>query len=184
MDRTKEPELSKGSREQLFAELVMQAEQRARLNLPHQLEGYLVLTLLRHLRIETAQALFECLAPRLLCGRVRGEPSLRDTGDACLMLAGLFPEQASRRHVNVGYFIGIGRSAYSRLAASSAGGPLFGELSEHFPELVGVLQAVRSEERKLSPLAAFETWQATGLADQLEEIVDGTPVRVRQTRLI
>ncbi len=171
-----------GRGEALFHELVSRAQRRSRVRLPDMVEGYLVLTLLRHLGTEAAQALYQRLAPRLLAGRVHGEPSLRDTGDACLMLAGLFPEQAQRRHVSVGYFIRIGRTAYARLAAAGSGGELFAELCRWFPGLVNVLQAMRSEERELNLMAAFETWAATGNPDLLRELTDAVPILPDQRR--
>jgi len=176
-----------GAAQGLFHDLVCDAERQARIELPHMVEGYLVLTLLRHLNMHAARALYQTLAPRLAAiidPRARASTgALRDTGDACLMLAGLFPEQAHRRHVNVGYFVDIGQTAYAKLAATDSGGSLFAELRTWFPGLIDVLQAIRGRERAFDAMSAYETWQATG-SRQAGEQLPGVPIRTRQKQLI
>lgn len=176
-----------GTAQGLFHDLVCDAEQHAHIELPHAVEGYLVLTLLRHLNIWAARTLYQTLAPRLAAivnPRVRASTgTLRDTGDACLMLAGLFPEQAHRRHVNVGYFVDIGQSAYAKLADTDSSGSLFTELRAWFPGLIDVLQTIRSRERALDAMTAYETWQATG-SRQAGKQLPGMPIRTDQEQLI
>jgi hypothetical protein len=75
------------------------------------------------------------------------EQSLREVGDRCLLIAGLFPALAERRRVNVRYFMDIGRSAYLDIADTgrSAYAALFRQLAATYEELVCTLRAVRPD---------------------------------------
>ena len=76
--------------------------------------------------------------------RWRSNPQV---GDECLLLAGLFPERAARKHVSVDYFVGIGQQAYQLLTHAHFkwlyDQALFAKLSKDFPNLISVLQAMR-----------------------------------------
>lgn len=76
-----------------------------------------------------------------------GNARLRQVGDRCLLLSGLFPEQAQRRHVTSDYFIAIGQQAYEQLAHTPKtleyNNELFHQLSDEFIRLINVLQAMR-----------------------------------------
>lgn len=139
--------LADGTQTSLWHELVRDAESRARRNLDESLESYLVFTLLRHQRDEQlgqrVMAL-EWLAARKHAGRLQ-EQNLRDVGDRCLLLAGLYPEQAERRLVSLSYFIDLGRHAYDQLAAQLKAGmaELYLQLARGFNELVLVLIEIR-----------------------------------------
>jgi hypothetical protein len=72
---------------------------------------------------------------------------LRDVGDRCLLIAGLFPRLANRRRVSTDYYIDLGRGAY---ATASVRAPrcereLFAELAQGFHSLVDVLAAIRAD---------------------------------------
>ena len=80
----------------LFQQLVLDAEQHAHISLSENLESYLVFLLQRFHK--NADGLYEPLALKHLhaeseSGRCR-QYGLRNTGDSCLILAGLFPEHA------------------------------------------------------------------------------------------
>src|SRR5690606_20899169 len=81
-------------------------------------ESYLVFVLLRHQRdaqlLARIQAL-EWLQAQELAGSTRRD-ALRDVGDRCLLVAGLFPALAERRRVSVDYFVELGRGAYQCVA--------------------------------------------------------------------
>ena len=74
---------------------------------------------------------------------------LRDVGDRVLLTAGLFPEQASHYSVSLGYYIGMGQSAYSTIASTCVSLPktwdrsLFAHISNHFIGLMDVLSTMR-----------------------------------------
>lgn len=184
MNAMKPEPIRQGRAEGLFHQLIREAEQTARVDLPHGVEGYLVMMLLRHLGMRESDALYATLATRLLAAlRAGASGALRETGDACLMLAGLFPEQARRRHVSVGYFIGMGKTAYASLADAADEDDLFAALCEWFPGLVEVLHAVRRLEKDLDAMSAYETWQHTG-SQAAAESLGGMPVRIRQERML
>lgn len=110
-------------------------------------ESYLVFVLLRyqndHHLLTHAHGMDWLLALEQI-GSARTD-ALRDVGDRCLLVAGLFPGLAERRWVSVDYFIAIGRSAYQGVADATrqAYAALYGELAHHYGELVGTLSAVR-----------------------------------------
>src|SRR4051794_19944215 len=100
-----------GAAAQLWQELVHDATVRTGCPLDETRESYLVFVLLRHQHDEAllarTQAL-EWLAAQACTGTMRAD-ALRDVGDRCLLIAGLYPALAERRHVAVDYFIELGR---------------------------------------------------------------------------
>jgi hypothetical protein len=120
-------------------------------------ESYLVFVLLRHQRdahlLARIQAL-EWLQAQELAGSVRRD-ALRDVGDRCLLVAGLFPAVAQRRRVSVEYYVDIGRSAWRGVAEAGrdAYAGLFAHLAEHYLDLVAVLRALRGEAQARLPAA-------------------------------
>jgi len=177
----------------LFQQLVVDAEHQAHLSLSENLESYLVFLLQRFHK--NADGLYEPLALKHLyaeaeSGRCR-QAELRDTGDSCLILAGLFPEQAKRRMVNISYFVSLGRSSYHALACSlkQSHAELYRHICQGFGAMLDVLQAVHgfaNNEHVLSPMDAFDLWQQTGSSRALQQINQGRiaiPVRTHQRRL-
>ncbi|WP_133499323.1 hypothetical protein [Cognatilysobacter terrigena] len=146
--------LQRGASAELWQALVHEAGERAGCALDESRESYLVFVLLRHQGdnhlLARTQAL-EWLHAQSLAGRAR-EESLRDVGDRCLLIAGLYPALAERRRVNVRYFIDMGRSAYQGVAEAgrSAYATLFAQLADTYGELVCTLRAVRPDITGLS----------------------------------
>ncbi|AXK72713.1 hypothetical protein DWG18_10795 [Lysobacter sp. TY2-98] len=147
-------ELRRGAPAELWQALVHEAGERAGCALDESRESYLVFVLLRHQGdgqlLARTQAL-EWLHAQSLGGRMQ-EDALRDVGDRCLLIAGLHPALAQRRHVDVRYFIDIGRSAYRGVAevGRSAYTTLFAQLAESYGELVHTLRALRPETPAIS----------------------------------
>jgi len=144
----------------LWHELVREGEQRAGRALGEERESYLVMTLMRHLGdapLAHRVMAFELLEALQQSGRVR-QQELRDVGDRCLLISGLYPELAERRRVQLGYFIDLGRGAYARLAQdlTAALRELFEELSRGFAELVRVLFALRGLSGQVPMLAPID----------------------------
>ena len=135
---------------QLWHELVREAESRSGHALDEMVESYLVFTLMRYTR--DAGLLGHVLALDFLESMDRPDrqasEELRDVGDRCLIVAGLYPQQATRRRVSVGYFRELGVAAYREAAERvRAGlGDLYRELSAAFARLVEVLARVRLTE--------------------------------------
>lgn len=139
----------------LWQALVHEAGERAGCVLDEDRESYLVFVLLRHQRdgqlLARTQAL-EWLHAEAQVGALR-EDMLRDVGDHCLLIAGLFPTLAERRRVTVDYFIELGRAAYLSIADAgrSAYAALFAQMAGSYVELVRTLRAVRAH-----PTAGFD----------------------------
>lgn len=142
--------LTEDTQTALWQTLVLEAERRAGHDLDETLESYLVFVLMRHLRDQGLGR--EALALEYLHARNTpgsgGHERLRDTGDHCLLLAGLFPERARRRRVPVSYYIDLGRGAYRDLGDSlrASIAELYAQLAEAFENLVEVLLAARGIE--------------------------------------
>lgn len=139
--------LRHGTPVQLWQALVHEAGQRAGHPLDDTRESYLVFVLLRFQR--DAQLLahthgVDWLDALELAGTARGD-ALRDVGDRCLLVAGLFPDVAERRRVNVGYYIDIGRAAYQGVADAGrrATAALYEQLAASYRELAHTLAAMR-----------------------------------------
>ncbi len=141
--------LTTGTTAQLWQDLIHEAGQRCATTLDETAESYLVFTLVRHSRdawLTGRTMALELLDGMAHIGNLRGE-RLRDVGDRCLLIAGLFAGQVLRRRVSAGYYIDLGRSAYRELgeADRSALAGLYAQLAERFASLVAVLRQVRPE---------------------------------------
>lgn len=145
----------------LWRDVIKGAEDRCRVDLPLEIESYLVSLLIRF----TSQADFanHIMAKEFLRAMQETELlrrySLANVGDQCLLLSGLFPGCAARRQVNVRYFVDIGRSAYSTISHTAT--DLYGMLSMQFVLLMDVLQSL-NQRHILLPLEAYELWQELG----------------------
>ncbi|HEX2081986.1 MAG TPA: hypothetical protein VHF86_00660 [Xanthomonadaceae bacterium] len=139
-----------GAPAELWQALVHEAGERAGEPLDESHESYLVFVLLRHQRdpqlLARIQAL-EWLQAQFNTGTQRSD-ALRDVGDRCLLIAGLYPKLAERRRVGTDYFIELGRGAYLEVAETgrSAYSSLFAQLARGYRGLVRTLREVRREE--------------------------------------
>src|SRR5690606_10642090 len=101
---------SQGAPAALWQALVHEAAGRAGHPLDETRESYLVFVLLRFQNdgalLARTQAL-DWLHALGQAGQVRAD-ALRDVGDRCLLIAGLFPGLAARRRVSVDYFVELG----------------------------------------------------------------------------
>jgi len=84
---------------------------------------------------------------------LRGQQQLRQVGDHCLILSGLFPECALKKHVSLDYFIQLGKVAYQQLAdlehKLSLDPALFNKLSTNFVGLMDVLHLMRHDKASI-----------------------------------
>jgi hypothetical protein len=92
---------------------------------------------------------------------------LRSLGDSSLFVSGFFSDSLARKLVDIDYYIGMGSTAYRRLANNSEENtsPIFGELSYKFVKLVDVLAEVSERSRLTSSediLRLYERWLRTG----------------------
>ncbi len=169
----------------LWQALVSEAEERSQCRLNEEQESYLVFLLIRflkHASLGGQPVALDYLTSQTLSGQMRSE-RLRDVGDQCLLLSGLFPRRAERRRVKTSYFVQLGRSAYNQLSESALNGmgSLYQGLAEGFVDLMDVLHAIRRLDHAspwLEPLEAMELWQDTGsrLARRsLQAVTGATP---------
>lgn len=89
---------------------------------------------------------------------------LKDVGDKCLLVAGLFPGRAIKRRVKLSYFVKLGQTAYSTLSNYVVHQEeLFNQLCYEFPKLLDVLLAMReSSLASVDLLQSLELWHDTG----------------------
>ncbi len=129
--------------------LVNEAQASTQIILDENIESYLVFLLQRF--AQTPQLLESVLATDFLeamhtAGKQRIE-SLRAVGDKSLLLCGLFPGIARRRHVSIDYYTGMGRSAYLTISElhEKPFSELYLQLSNDFLNMQKILQALRGE---------------------------------------
>ena len=135
--------------------LVNEAQASTRLILPENTESYLVFLLMRF--SHTPELAESVLAVDFLNSMqavgARQVELLREVGDKSLLLSGLFPGMAEKRHVQLKYFTDMGQAAYltvSELEADDVG-ILYHELSCQFNQLLEVLQALGLPDWGCSP---------------------------------
>lgn len=77
---------------------------------------------------------------------------LRDVGDQCLLLSGLFPDSTKSKRVSDTYFSLLGKEAYYVLSFANTPWPasqsLFFQLFDNFSDLVNVLRAMRQLDKR------------------------------------
>ncbi len=167
--------------------LVSEAEAAAARTLDETLESYLVFLLMRFVArpdLAGRTLAVEYLRGSAAQGQLQ-EAQLRDVGDLCLLLSGMYPQHAERRRVRVSYYVDLGRGAYGQLAERlrHAGAGVYHQLCQGFVALMDVLQAMRSLDGKpvMAPLQSLELWAATGSQSawqRLREQTDALPVIV------
>jgi hypothetical protein len=147
--------IRRGAAAELWQGLVHEAGTRVGVPVDEARESYLVFVLLRFQRddllLVRTQAL-EWLAAQACSGSQRAD-ALRDVGDRCLLIAGLYPGIAERRRVGSDYFIDLGRGAYHEVAEASrnAYASLFEQLARSYRELVRVLRSLRATPELVLP---------------------------------
>jgi hypothetical protein len=143
-------DLRHGTQAELWQALIRDGAQRGGVRLDQDEESYLGFVLIRYLRDEQlashvlALDWLQALEERALA---RAD-ALRDVGDRCLLIAGLFPQLAERRRLSSGYYIDLGGNAYRGVADAARAGyaTLFAQLARGFRQLVTVLRNLREGE--------------------------------------
>lgn len=153
---------------EIWHDLVEGAEQEMNLTLEHEVEGYLVMTLIRYQNYAALKShvlALDYLNAHAVGGQLR-QQRLQQLGDISLLFGGLYPELADHRMVGYDYFIKMGKSAYAAasLGARSALAEMFSKLSEHFIALAQVLRVVHDYTAAERPdlLEAWDLWSGMG----------------------
>ncbi len=147
--------------------LINEATVGAHIRLNEDLESYLVFLLMRFTaKPDMAGSVLAIDFLSAFTDKAFDKPGqLQEVGDKCLLLAGLFPGRAERKHVRISYFIHLGQSAYSSLSSVSQQSLaiLFSDLSDAFVPLTDVLLTARSlnADCGLTPLQAEELYADT-----------------------
>jgi hypothetical protein len=101
----------------MWYQIISEAQYHTDVKLPLELEYYLAL-MLNEMSKEPS-LLAEPVAERYLVAQHNSgclqQTQLKRIGDECLIIAGLFPQRAEHRHVDIGYYHDIGKTAYHRL---------------------------------------------------------------------
>ncbi len=132
--------------------LVVEAESSCFLNLHQEVESYLVFLLIRYTK--EPSIINSVLAIDFLTSleglQKKQYDALRDVGDKCLLISGLFPKRAERFHLQPSYFNQLGRSAYETLsfAHEAKFENLYGMLSDNFESLTDVMHAMRMQNQE------------------------------------
>ncbi len=162
--------------------LVREAERDYGCQLDEDMQSYLVFTLMRFAKnhqLNSRALALDYLTSHQLPNNLRNE-QLRDIGDQCLLVSGLYPQSAEKRQVSAAYYIDLGRSAYHHISTVTQQGiaELYQHLAESFILLMDLLQTIRQYSTPaLQPLSAFELWDQTGSRAALQQVSDsGFPV--------
>jgi len=136
----------------MWYQIVAEAQYHIHMQLPLELEHYLVL-MLNELATKP-HLLAEPIAERYLkaqhsSGNLQ-QAQLKYIGDECLVLTGLFPQRAQHRHVDVAYYYDIGKTAYHRLhhifKSQQIVNGIYKKLVKAFEQISQVIQAMRHEK--------------------------------------
>lgn len=150
---------------QLWVDLVRDGEERVSTRLPELVESYLVFMLQRHqgdAMLGRRVLALDWLGGQELAGSERAD-AMRDVGDRCLLIAGLFPRLAQRRNVQPAYYAALGQAAYGEVAVVARAGyaELFARLAQAFAAMLRVLGGLRVTPRMpgASPLVGGPSWE-------------------------
>ena len=155
--------------------LVAEAEQDYGVHLDEAMQSYLVFTLMRFAKnpqLNSKALALDYLSAHHLSANLRSE-QLRDIGDQCLLVSGLYPQSVVKRQVGVSYYVDLGRSAYHHIGNVTQQGiaELYQQLAESFVLLMDLLQTIRQYSMPaLQPLAAFDLWNETGSRGAMQQV--------------
>jgi len=126
--------------------IIAEAEEKIDMQLDEELESYTVFMLIRFTeKTEIGKSIIAIdFLNALSMHGTQHQQELQSIGDKCLLLSGLFPGIATKRRVDVSYFMGMGQNAYQQLnALTEHDETLYANLTENFGEITKVLGAIR-----------------------------------------
>ena len=135
-----------GRREAIWYSAVMAAQERANLMLPHEIEGYLVITLNALQRAKFPDLFSVALLRHIQSGN---QDKLRALANKALLQSGLYPRRANRLGLARDYFTDIARAAFYQLFMQydarhhDATARMYHDLYGATPEMVRVLRHLR-----------------------------------------
>ena len=132
--------------------VILDAQAQTGIYLPESIEHYIVLTL--HTYTKDTSLITAVMAIEFL-NAIENTASiklnkLRQVGDHCLIISGLFPERTKRKNVSPEYFENIGKEAYYNLSFVDTNWALdkniFLSLFENFSQLKRLLNNLRIKD--------------------------------------
>ncbi|MCS5712660.1 hypothetical protein [Candidatus Berkiella aquae] len=169
--------------------LVNEAEHACAISLSEDLESYLVFLLQRFTgQPEIASSVLGLDFLKSYQQVSSSHLHLKDVGDKCLLLAGLFPGRAVKRRVKLSYFVKLGQTAYSTLSSYVVHQEeLFNQLCYEFPKLLDVLLTMRTTSETIDLFQSLELWHETGSQvawKRLRQVTASLPITDTNKKLI
>jgi hypothetical protein len=139
--------VGEGSETAQWYQLVNEVQVKLGIQLPEDVESYLVFLLMRfRSRPDMASRVLalDYLRGLQSAGALRND-RLQEVGDHCLLFSGLFPRRARRLNVSSDYFIAVGCGAYRTLGDLCGGSlaAMFTDLGHQFRLLTRMLRTMR-----------------------------------------
>jgi len=133
----------------LWYEMFFEAEERTGVSVDEDLTVYLVHMLISFLKNTDIVLTRHVINYLERVDDLNQTRSLREAGDSCLFVSGIFPKYISRKYGNDEYLIDIGISAYSQASLMDyvCMQETLHKLSQNFMSLVTILRALRKEGR-------------------------------------
>lgn len=138
-----------GRREVLWYSSILKAEERANISLPHEVEGYLVITVSALLKTDFPELFSISLLRHTQSGN---REKLRSLANRALIYSGLFPGRTRRLGLARDYFTNISRAAFYELFMLFDGrhdiqtAAMYRDLCVATPDMVSVLHHLRRSE--------------------------------------
>lgn len=132
-----------------WRKLVSEGQEKTGFHLTETIENYIVITLDAHTKkVGLASSVIAIdFLKNIHIKSVSNKQTLREVGDQCLILSGLFPDRAKRKNLSEDYFKNLGENAYYVLSfatiSTKSDHRLFYQLFENFADLIEVLKAMR-----------------------------------------
>ena len=139
---------------ELWYELLKEGQENARITLTEIEESHSVFMLQRFIRRTDFGSIpfaLQYLEQVLSWGKIERQRILSDVGDACLIMAGFFPERAKRVNVSSSYFMDLSQTCYQEHAELSAymkrkgEAALYQEVGKSVPKIAHVLNASKNK---------------------------------------
>ena len=166
-----------------FYTLVEEARKSSTTPLSEDLQSYLVLLLLRFMKMtQLVDSIFALdFLENIKKSNRESLQILREIGDKCLLFSGLFPNRAKHRLVNVSYYVKLGQNAYLALSHHSHTqlATFYENLSRQFVPLMDILHLIRemdshTKEKSLDLLTAEDLWSQTNSLHALKILKNST----------
>jgi len=149
-------------------QLIQEACQYAKVELDPEIQGYLLMTLVRYIEDDelAKDAIQIDLFNETLDADSNHHQALKSRADHSLMLAGLFPAHIDRQFLRISQYIQLGQVSYQQLSRLLYDNDklIYQKLADHFVMLVDVLHTIRAFNGSptIPLIQAMELWSDTG----------------------